>query len=80
MIQVDGHRGVTDRRERAGSPSARGEVTAGPETHTADGAPTDQAHREVGDGTLVGAVPAGLSLEEFWKIADQDRSVESGTG
>jgi hypothetical protein len=60
--------------------SARGEVTAGPETNTPGGAPTDEAHREVGDGTLLGSIPAGLSPEELRKIADDDQSVESGTG
>ena len=76
----DDEGGVDDGREDAGAASARGDVTAGPETHTADGAPTDEAHRDVGDGTLLGSVPAGLSPEELRRIADQDQSVESGTG
>lgn len=57
----------------------RGDMIGGPEAHTPSGAPTDKAHKEVGDGTLVGSIPAGLSLEELQKIADDDRSVESGT-
>lgn len=80
MIKDDGYTGVDGNHQDPGPPSARGEITAGPETHTADGAPTEQAHQDVGDGTLLGSVPAGLSPEELLKIADRDQSVESGTG
>lgn len=66
--------------EDAGPASARGNVVAGPETSTPSGAPTDEAHKAVGDGTLVGSIPAGLSLDELQQIADEDQSVESGTG
>jgi hypothetical protein len=66
-------------RDSAGPASARGSVIAGPQTQTPSGAPTDQAHKDVGDGTLVGSIPAGLSLDELQKIADNDQSVESGT-
>jgi hypothetical protein len=69
-----------DDRDDAGPPGARGEVTAGPGRDTESGAPTDEAHREVGDGTLVGSIPAGLSPEELCEIANSDQSVESGTG
>jgi hypothetical protein len=48
-------------------------------THTESGAPTDEAHREVGDGTLTGSMPAGLSPEEMAERS-QDESVDSGTG
>ena len=48
--------------------------------HTATGAPTNAAHADVGDGTLVGSVPAGLTPDEMTEIANQDQAVESGTG
>jgi hypothetical protein len=66
-------------QDESSSASARGSVIAGPATQTPSGAPTDEAHKEAGDGTLVGSVPAGLSLDELQKIADDDQSVESGT-
>ena len=64
----------------ASSASARGGPLASTETHTESGAPTDKAHLEVGDGTLTGSIPAGLSIEELQEIAQDDQSVESGTG
>lgn len=33
--------------------------------HTQQGAPTDAAHQDAGDGALTGSVPAGLTREEF---------------
>ena len=47
--------------------------------HTAGGAPTDQAHRDAGDGTLTGSVPAGLSLKQLREAADNDKTDDSGT-
>ena len=60
--------------------SARGGPLASTESHTETGAPTDKAHLEAGDGTLQGSIPAGLSIEELEQIANDDQSVESGTG
>lgn len=65
--------------DEASSGSARGGPVATPETHTKSGAPTDKAHLEAGDGTLKGSIPAGLSPEELRKIAEEDKSVDSGT-
>jgi hypothetical protein len=49
--------------------------------HTKSGAPTDKAHDDFGDGTLQGAIPAGLSVEELRAIARKaEGSVDSGTG
>jgi hypothetical protein len=48
--------------------------------HTEGGAPTDQAHRDVGDGTLTGSMPAGLTPAEMAEVADKDPSVDPGTG
>ena len=59
--------------------SGRGGPVASTDTHTSSGAPTDKAHIEAGDGALKGSIPAGLSLEELRKIADEDKSVDSGT-
>lgn len=66
--------------DEAGSESARGGPLASTGTHTESGAPTDKAHLEAGDGTLAGSIPAGLSVEELQAIAEDDQSVESGTG
>ncbi|UYY59342.1 hypothetical protein [Sphingomonas sp. S2-65] len=48
----------------------------GDETHHDSGAPTDDAHAEVGDGTLQGSVPAGEATSDI----DDDESVQPGTG
>jgi hypothetical protein len=48
--------------------------------HTESGAPTNAAHQAVGDGTLVGAVPAGLTPDELLALAKSDQLSESGTG
>jgi hypothetical protein len=32
--------------------------------HTSQGAPTDAAHQDAGDGALTGSVPAGLTGKE----------------
>ena len=48
--------------------------------HTPSGAPTDAAHQAVGDGTLQGSVPAGLTPEELLKIAESDATDDGGTG
>lgn len=48
--------------------------------HTAGGAPTDKAHEDAGDGSLAGAIPAGLSAEELLKIANSGKTDDGGTG
>lgn len=48
--------------------------------HTPGGAPTNAAHQAVGDGTLTGSAPAGLSPEEMAAMAEKDQLSESGTG
>lgn len=45
-------------------------------THTDSGAPTDEAHRQAGDGTLQGSVPAGAGPDD----ASAGESVDAGTG
>jgi hypothetical protein len=69
-----------ENKDGASETSARSDVISGPETQTPSGAPTDKAHEEAGDGTLQGSIPAGLSLDELQKIAEDDQSVDSGTG
>lgn len=49
------------------------------ETHTDQGAPTDQAHQDAGDGTLTGSTPAGLTGDELLKQAS-GKSDDGGTG
>ena len=39
--------------------------TIGDAEHTAQGAPTDAAHQAVGDGSLTGSIPAGLTIREM---------------
>lgn len=63
-----------------GKQSARGGPLSSEETHTEGGAPTDKAHRDAGDGALAGSIPAGLTPDELRRIAEEDSSVESGTG
>ena len=48
--------------------------------HTEGGAPTDKAHGDAGDGSLTGAVPAGLSGDELQKIANSGKTDDGGTG
>ncbi|MFN3944137.1 MAG: hypothetical protein ACK4K7_04320 [Allosphingosinicella sp.] len=66
--------------DEAAKDSPRGGPLASEETHTESGAPTDKAHRAAGDGALTGSIPAGLSIRELREIAEDDRSVETGTG
>ncbi|AUW58569.1 hypothetical protein C1T17_11135 [Sphingobium sp. SCG-1] len=47
--------------------------------HTESGAPTNKAHSDVGDGTLTGSVPAGLTPEEMEALARSDQPGEPGT-
>ena len=50
------------------------------ETHTSQGAPTDKAHKDAGDGSLAGSTPAGLTTDELRKQAGSDKTDTSGTG
>jgi hypothetical protein len=65
--------------DAASRASSRGGPVASSETHTPSGAPTDKAHLEAGDGALKGSIPAGLGIDELRRIAEEDRSVDSGT-
>ena len=47
---------------------------------TEQGAPTDEAHKDAGDGTLTGSVPAGLTADELQKQSEQPRTDDGGTG
>ena len=49
-------------------------------THTDQGAPTDQAHQDAGDGTLTGSMPAGLTADELLKRASSGKLDDGGTG
>lgn len=49
-------------------------------TATKQGAPTDKAHQDAGDGTLTGSVPAGLTADELQRQAEQPRTDDGGTG
>jgi len=67
----------TDDHANKAKPGA--EPSAENDSHTAEGAPTDQAHQDAGDGTLTGSVPAGLSLQQLREAADNDKTDDSGT-
>lgn len=49
-------------------------------SHTKGGAPTDAAHDEAGDGSLAGATPAGLTVNELLEQANSDKTDDGGTG
>jgi hypothetical protein len=51
-----------------------------PAASTPEGAPTDEAHRDAGDGTLQGSVPAGLTTEQLRKRAKSGQRDDGGTG
>ena len=69
-----------NKRDEDESSSARGGEPASDDAHTESGAPTDEAHREAGDGALTGSIPAGLTPAELRKVANDDKTVEPGTG
>lgn len=48
--------------------------------HTEQGAPTNKAHQDVGDGSLTGATPAGLTVDELLKQANSGKTDDGGTG
>ena len=48
--------------------------------HTDQGAPTDAAHQDSGDGSLTGSIPAGLTADELLKLVTSDKPVDGGTG
>ena len=50
------------------------------DTHTDQGAPTDQAHQDAGDGSLTGSTPAGLTVDELLEQASNGKSSDGGTG
>ena len=56
------------------------EVPTEDDTHTDQGAPTDAAHQEAGDGALSGSTPAGLTADELTKSANSGKSCDGGTG
>lgn len=56
------------------------EVPTEDDTHTHQGAPTDTAHQDAGDGSLTGAIPAGLTADELMQAADSDKPSDGGTG
>ncbi len=48
--------------------------------HTAQGAPTDEAHQDAGDGSPTGSIPAGLTIDELREQANSDKPSDGGTG
>lgn len=60
--------------------TAPSDAATADETHTGQGAPTDQAHQDAGDGALTGSVPAGLTGDELMEQANSGKSDDGGTG
>ena len=67
----------------------RGDAETGPsdvqpptkdDAHTGQGAPTDKAHQDAGDGTLAGSTPAGLTADELQEQANSGERDDGGTG
>ena len=56
-----------------------GEVPPAKPAQTGSGAATDGAHQDAGDGSTTGSVPAGLTVDELLKQADEKRD-DGGTG
>lgn len=47
--------------------------------HTDQGAPTDAAHQDAGDGTLTGSIPAGLTPGQLEERARQQGRDDPGS-
>ena len=56
------------------------ETPTAAEAHTGQGAPTDKAHQDAGDGSLTGSTPAGLTVDELLEQANSGKSDDTGTG
>ena len=50
------------------------------DTHTDQGAPTDEAHQDAGDGSLTGSTPAGLTVDELLEQAHGGKADDGGIG
>ncbi len=50
------------------------------DTHTDQDAPTDETHRNAGDGSLPGSTPAGLTVDELLEQANSGKTDDGGTG
>lgn len=70
---------MSDARKPGDSGAENPTKAKGP-SHTPEGAPTDKAHEEAGDGTLAGSTPAGLTLEQLREQARSDKTDDGGTG
>jgi len=60
--------------------TAPSDVAKPVDTHTDAGAPTDEAHRDAGDGSLTGSTPAGLTSEELLEQVNSTKLDDGGTG
>jgi len=49
-------------------------------SHTEGGAPTDKAHKEAGDGSSTGSIPAGLTVSEMEEFVKKGGGNEGGVG
>lgn len=56
------------------------EVPIEESAHMGQGAPTDEAHQDAGDGSLTGSIPAGLTVDELMKQANSNKPSDGGTG
>ena len=64
----------------SGLPPEASAPVPGAEGFTEQGAPTDAAHQDAGDGSLTGATPAGLTVDELLDQAASGKTDDGGTG
>ena len=71
---------MSDTDKAADTAPSDTELPDASDTHTDQGAPTDKAHQDAGDGSLTGSIPAGLTADELLKLMNSDKPVDGGTG
>ena len=71
---------MSDTDKAAGTTPADTEGPGALGRHTDQGAPTDAAHQDAGDGSLTGSTPAGLTVDELLEQANSNKSSDGGTG
>ena len=71
---------MSDSKDDADMAPSDVDVPTEDSAHTGQGAPTDDAHKDAGDGSLTGSIPAGLTVDELMKQANSNRPSDGGTG
>ncbi len=71
---------MIDNKDDASTAPSDVEPPTKDDAHTDQGAPTDEAHQDAGDGSLTGSIPAGLTVDELMKQANSNKPSDGGTG